>query len=101
MKHAPRISMHFCSSAPPREWGRGIRFFYIMIFAFAFLFASRPVAATIQYEISLANLQQHLFLVTVRIPNPQSNMVVALPAWNALYQVRDFAYRVRNVEVVP
>ncbi len=32
------------------------------------------------------------------IPHPASGITVAIPAWNALYQVRDFAYRVRDVE---
>ena len=27
------------------------------------------------------------------------DLIVALPAWNALYQVRDFAYRVRDVRI--
>ncbi|HWG57580.1 MAG TPA: PDZ domain-containing protein, partial [Candidatus Acidoferrales bacterium] len=54
----------------------------------------RPAAATIRYTISLAHPGQHIFAVAIAIPRaPQS---VALPAWNALYQVRDFAYRVRD-----
>jgi predicted metalloprotease with PDZ domain len=66
----------------------------------AFLFAAaRPAAATIRYEISLAHPNQHRFDVTVTIPNPGPQTTVALPAWNALYQVRDFAYRVRDVRV--
>jgi len=32
------------------------------------------------------------------IPHPSNGMTVAIPAWNALYQVRDFAYRVRDVQ---
>ncbi len=32
------------------------------------------------------------------IPRATSGMTVAIPAWNALYQVRDFAYRVRDVQ---
>jgi predicted metalloprotease with PDZ domain len=34
------------------------------------------------------------------IPNPGADTIVALPAWNALYQVRDFAYRVREVRAM-
>jgi predicted metalloprotease with PDZ domain len=68
--------------------------------ALAFLFgAARPAAATIHYEISLAHPDQHRFTVTMAIPNSGPQTTVALPAWNALYQVRDFAYRVRDVQV--
>ncbi|HEX2776985.1 MAG TPA: hypothetical protein VHN10_10130, partial [Candidatus Acidoferrales bacterium] len=66
--------------------------------AFVFLFAARPAAATIHYKISLKNPEQHCFQVSMTIPHPANGMTVAIPAWNALYQVRDFAYRVRDVE---
>ena len=66
--------------------------------AFVFLFAVRPAAATIHYKISLKNPAEHCFQVTMTIPRPASGMKVAIPAWNALYEVRDFAYRVRDVE---
>ena len=66
--------------------------------AFVFLFAARPAAATIHYKVSLKNPEQHSFQVTMTIPHPSNGMTVAIPAWNALYQVRDFAYRVRDVQ---
>src|ERR1700678_203571 len=66
--------------------------------AFVFLFAARPAAATIHYKISLKNPAEHCFQVTMTIPRPASGMKVAIPAWNAVYEVRDFAYRVRDVE---
>ncbi len=31
------------------------------------------------------------------IPHPPHEFTVAMPAWNALYQVRDFGYRIRDV----
>ena len=65
---------------------------------FVFLPAARPAAATIHYKISLKSPEPHCFQVTMTIPHPASGMTVAIPAWNALYQVRDFAYRVRDVE---
>ncbi|HKS80627.1 MAG TPA: PDZ domain-containing protein [Candidatus Acidoferrales bacterium] len=63
-----------------------------------FLFAAPPAQATIHYEISLAQQGQHRFSVKMVIPNAEPGTVVAMPAWNALYQVRDFAYRVRDVQ---
>ena len=65
---------------------------------FVFLFTVRPAEATIHYKISLKNPERHSFQVTMTIPHPADGISVAIPAWNALYQVRDFAYRVRDVE---
>src|ERR1700678_4191898 len=61
------------------------------------LICAGPAAATIDYRISLKNPQKHEFRVRMTIPNPAPDTQVAIPAWNALYQVRDFSYRVRNV----
>ena len=66
--------------------------------ALVFFFTVRPAAATIHYKISLKNPERHSFQVTMTIPRPANGIAVAIPAWNALYQVRDFAYRVRDVE---
>jgi predicted metalloprotease with PDZ domain len=67
--------------------------------AIVFLFSVRPAAATIDYRVSLKDPEQHVFHVTMKVPVPahQKEIVVAIPAWNALYQVLDFGYRVRNV----
>jgi len=66
----------------------------VMVLLFA-----RPAAATIGYHISLKNPERHAFHVSMQVPASETDheIIVALPAWNALYQVRDFAYRVRNV----
>jgi predicted metalloprotease with PDZ domain len=57
-----------------------------------------PARATIRYRISLNHPEEHLFHVTIRIPKAPLGTVVAMPAWNALYEIRDFAYRIRDVE---
>ena len=59
-----------------------------------------PATATIRYSVSLDLPEKHLFQVTMTVPVKGSDAVVALPAWNALYQVRDFAARVRDVKAV-
>jgi predicted metalloprotease with PDZ domain len=59
--------------------------------------AAIPAAATIEYRVSLAQPNEHLFRVTMTVPNVQEELVVAMPAWNAFYQIRDFAHRVQNV----
>src|ERR1700686_2379558 len=53
-----------------------------------------PALATIRYEVSVAHPGQHRFHVAMVIPGVHGNILVQMPAWNALYQVRDFAYRV-------
>ncbi len=57
-----------------------------------------PARATIQYSISLEHPEQHLFHVTMTIPDVRESVTVQIPAWNALYQIRDFSSRVRQVE---
>jgi predicted metalloprotease with PDZ domain len=62
----------------------------------------QPAKATIQYSISLAHPEQHQFHVEMRIPSSrgEKGVIVQLPAWNALYQIRDFAYRVSGLHAV-
>jgi predicted metalloprotease with PDZ domain len=67
-----------------------------MVFA---LLLARPADATIRYEISLDHPEQHLFHVKMTVISRDQDVVAALPAWNALYQVRDFAYRIRSPRV--
>jgi predicted metalloprotease with PDZ domain len=66
--------------------------------AFAAFLIPRPAAATIKYHVSLKNPDAHIFQVQMEIPPAPQGIVIAIPAWNALYQVRDFSYRVRDVE---
>jgi predicted metalloprotease with PDZ domain len=48
--------------------------------------------------VSLAHPEQHLFHVTMTIPDVTGEVMVQMPAWNTLYQIRDFSNRVRQVE---
>jgi len=48
--------------------------------------------------VSLAHPEQHLFHVTMTIPDVTGEVTVQMPAWNALYQIRDFSDRVQRVE---
>jgi len=54
--------------------------------------------AAIQYSVSLAHPEQHLFHVTMTIPDVKGGVTVQMAAWNALYQIRDFSARVQQVE---
>lgn len=53
-----------------------------------------PAGATIRYEISLAKPAQHEFHVAMTIPDVRQSVMVQVPAWSTLYQIRDFGYHV-------
>jgi predicted metalloprotease with PDZ domain len=57
-----------------------------------------PSRATIHYEVSLAHPEQHLFHVTMAIPDVSGEVTVQIPVWNALYQIRDFSSHIQQVE---
>jgi predicted metalloprotease with PDZ domain len=59
-----------------------------------------PTRATIAYAVSLDHPELHLFHVTMQVSVEGRELDTALPAWNALYQIRDFADRLRNVEAI-
>jgi predicted metalloprotease with PDZ domain len=60
-------------------------------------FLPQHAAATIRYTISLAHPEQHSFHVTMEVPTAGHELIVAMPAWNATYDIRDFAFRVTDV----
>lgn len=61
-----------------------------------FLLCSHAHAA-IKYGVSLAHPEQHLFHVSVEVPNVQGEAKLQMAAWNALYQIRDFSSHVLQV----
>lgn len=72
-----------------KPWGAGI-------LAVAFLFVA-PAHATIDYTVSLSHPERHIFGVTMRIPNVRDQVTLQMPAWNALYQIRDFSSHMMQV----
>jgi predicted metalloprotease with PDZ domain len=52
----------------------------------------------IQYEISIANPERHVFHVEMKVPDVSGELTVQIPAWNALYQIRDFGSHMQQVE---
>ena len=57
--------------------------------------SARPQAT--EYFVSLADRSRHLAHVSIRFPQTTGAIALNMPAWNALYQVRDFAANVENV----
>lgn len=64
---------------------------------FVLLLASCSRAET-NYLVSVEHPEQHLFHVTMTIPDVKESVTVQMAAWNALYQIRDFSNHVRRVE---
>ena len=56
--------------------------------------------AEIHYVVSLAHPEQHLFHVSVEIPDVKDELKLQMPAWNALYQIRDFSSHVQRVQAL-
>src|ERR1022692_832694 len=54
-------------------------------------------SATITYAISFNRPENHLFHVMMTIPDVHNIVVIQMPAWNATYQIRDFASRIQNL----
>lgn len=61
------------------------------------LFFAFPAHATIQYTVSISHPERHIFGVTMRIPKVRDQVTVQMPAWNALYQIRDFSSHMMQV----
>ena len=72
--------------------------FALFVVFLATLGWAAPSPATIRYEVSLDHPDQHLFHVTMTIPDVSKELTVQIPAWNALYQIRDFSSHVREVQ---
>lgn len=53
--------------------------------------------ATIRYEVSLAHPEQHLFHVSIEVPDVPGELKLQMATWNALYQIRDFSSHVQEV----
>src|SRR5580700_4491180 len=75
---------------PSRTWLRAA-------FVAAALCFACPAHATIDYSVSLSHPERHIFGVTMRIPNVRDQVTVQMPAWNALYQIRDFSSHMSQV----
>ncbi len=70
---------------------------WVLLFCFSFFFAA-PTHAAIRYEVSLAHPEQHLFHISMEVPDVQGNLKLQMAAWNALYEIRDFSSHVQQVE---
>jgi predicted metalloprotease with PDZ domain len=63
----------------------------------ALLFTARPARATIDYSVSVAHPEKHVLVVTMRVPNVHDRVLLQMPAWYGLYQIRDFSSHMLQV----
>jgi len=59
-----------------------------------------PASAEIRYSISLEHPEQHVFHVTMEVPDVQGHVDLQIAAWDALYQIRDFSSHVQRVSAI-
>jgi predicted metalloprotease with PDZ domain len=71
---------------------------FLILQIFLAVFFVLPCNATISYEISFVHPGQHLFHVTMTVPDVHGDLLLQMPAWNALYEIRDFSSRIQRVE---
>jgi predicted metalloprotease with PDZ domain len=93
-----------CNRGVCRLWAKGARpiprkVLCALLFGAFALTAAPSAFATIRYEVSLSQPENHIFHVRMVIPHVALGAIVAMPAWDTLYQIQDFAHRVRDVEV--
>jgi len=65
---------------------------------FALIWAPIASAQTVHYSVSMPQPATHIFRIEMTIDKPGASSVeLALPAWNALYQIRDFSQFVQDL----
>ena len=70
-------------------------FFHALLLACIFI--APQAKAEIRYTVSLAHPEQHLFHITVEVPDVKDHVELQMAAWDALYEIRDFSSHVQRV----
>ena len=70
----------------------------IIFAAFLLALVTSSAGGTIRYTVSLEHPERHIFHVSMEVPDVTGEVIVQMPAWNALYQIRDFSAHLREVE---
>lgn len=93
-----RVTALPCPSRCMRRIIRRPSLLTILTATLLFALSAAPSCATIHYTVSLNHPEQHLFRVTVEIPDVHGEVKLQMAAWNALYEIRDFSSHVQQVE---
>jgi predicted metalloprotease with PDZ domain len=70
----------------------------VSLIALCVVLLPASTVAAIRYDVSVAHPEQHLFRVSMEIPDVHGEVKVQMAAWNALYEIRDFSSHVQQVE---
>jgi predicted metalloprotease with PDZ domain len=70
---------------------------FIAVLVFACTLVPARANAEIRYSVSLAHPEQHLFHVTMEVPDVKDHVELQMAAWDALYEIRDFSSHVQRV----
>lgn len=60
--------------------------------------AAGKATSPITYQVDLSHPESHLVGVTLTVPEAHAHTEIQFPAWNALYQIRDFVRHVQNLQ---
>ena len=63
-----------------------------------FIPCAARAAQPIHYLVDLTSTDSHLVQVAMNIPEASAGTEVQIPAWNALYQIRDFVKDVEDMK---
>jgi predicted metalloprotease with PDZ domain len=67
------------------------------VLVFVVLIATCSAQAIIRYQVALSQPNEHVFRIGMTIPDVRGSVTVQMPAWDGLYQIRDFAHHVSEM----
>jgi len=91
-----KIFITFWMTFQPRRIGHGVFLALFLGFTGAANASARDLP--VQYLLDLRKPASHLVRVTMIVPNAKAGTELQFPAWNNLYQIRDFVRDVQQVE---
>jgi predicted metalloprotease with PDZ domain len=102
---SPPASHNAPAVSPGRRW-RAVRFCGFRAFLLSgavlgvFLTSALPVPRKppLDYTVDLRQPESHLVLMTLKIPDAEPGLELQFPAWNCLYQIRDFIRDVQELQ---
>src|SRR5260370_24934151 len=77
---------------------RWFLFVRIVLAAFVAAFVASRANGTIRYTVSIEHPEKHTFHVSMEIPDVAGEVIVQMPAWNALYQIPHFSAHLPEIE---
>lgn len=96
-RHRPTDALNMKSCFPARR--QHLSPFRVLLLASLCLVAVRAKAVEpVQYDVDLRATESHLVRVTMTVSGAKPGTEIQFPAWNCLYQIRDFVKDVQDVQ---